>query len=73
MNYLTIIGGDGFILGLCILAIGIVIACVIDLDAGAFECQECKTRFIPIMKDYVMGHLLSTEENSVLLALCPVA
>lgn len=73
MNYLTIIGGDGFILGLCILAIGIVIACVIDLDAGAFECPECKTRFIPIMKDYVMGRLLSTEENSVLLALCPVA
>lgn len=41
--------------GLCILVIGIVIACVLDRDAGAFECPECKARFIPEMKDYIMG------------------
>lgn len=53
--------------GLCILVIGIVIACVLDRDAGAFECPECKTRFIPIMKDYVMGPHTLTKRKLV----CP--
>lgn len=37
-----------------ILVTGIIIACIIDREAGAFECQECHTRFVPDMKDYVM-------------------
>lgn len=53
--------------GLCILVIGIVIACVLDRDAGAFECPECKTRFIPTMKDYVMGPHTLTKRKLV----CP--
>lgn len=53
--------------GLCILVIGIVIACVLDRDAGAFECPECKTRFIPEMKDYVMGPHTLTKRKLV----CP--
>ena len=29
-------------------------------EAGAFECPECKTRFIPTMKNYVMvAHTLT--------------
>lgn len=34
---------------------GIVIACILDREAGAFECPECKTRFVPEMKAYIMG------------------
>ena len=55
------------ICGICILVTGIVIACVLDRDAGAFECPECKTRFIPIMKDYVMGPHTLTKRKLV----CP--
>jgi len=41
--------------GLLVVAGGIVIACVLDRDAGAFECPECHARFVPEMRDYVMG------------------
>lgn len=34
---------------------GIAIACVLDRDAGAFECPECGERFVPDMREYVMG------------------
>ena len=53
--------------GIYILVIGIIIACVVDRDAGAFECPECKTRFIPTMKDYVMGPHTLTKRKLV----CP--
>ncbi|MGN1051660.1 MAG: helix-turn-helix domain-containing protein [Acutalibacteraceae bacterium] len=43
------------ILGLVVIAIGIAIACVLDRDAGAYECPKCKKRFVPEMKDYIMG------------------
>lgn len=42
-------------IGLFVLAMGIAIACILDHEAGAFECPECKTRFVPEMKAYVMG------------------
>ncbi len=42
-------------LGVVILIFGIVIACVLDRDAGAFECPECKERFVPEMNAYIMG------------------
>lgn len=42
-------------IGVVIMAIGIAIACVLDRDAGAFECPECNERFVPDMKSYVMG------------------
>ena len=43
------------IIGSVVIAAGIAIACVLDRDAGAFECPECNTRFVPEMKDYLMG------------------
>lgn len=43
------------ILGVCIILIGVLIACVLDREAGAYECPECKNRFIPTMKEYLMG------------------
>ena len=55
------------IIGLVVIAIGIAIACVLDRDAGAFECPECNTRFVPDMKDYVMGPHTITKRKLV----CP--
>ena len=42
-------------IGIVILVLGIAIACILDRDAGAFECPECKERLVPDMKAYVMG------------------
>lgn len=42
-------------IGVMVIVGGIVIACILDRDAGAFECPECHERFVPEMKDYVMG------------------
>ncbi len=42
-------------IGTIIVIIGVVIACVLDREAGAFECPECNERFVPDMKSYVMG------------------
>lgn len=42
-------------LGVIILIFGIAIACILDRDAGAFECPECKERFVPEMNAYIMG------------------
>jgi len=41
--------------GTVVVVIGIAIACILDRDAGAFECPECKERFVPDMKEYVMS------------------
>ncbi len=43
------------VLGAVVMVTGIVIACVLDRDAGAFECPECHKRFVPDMKSYVMA------------------
>lgn len=42
-------------IGVLIIAGGIAVACVLDRDAGAFECPECHERFVPEMKAYIMG------------------
>lgn len=42
-------------IGIFIIAAGIAVACVLDRDAGAFECPECHERFIPEMREYIMG------------------
>ncbi len=41
--------------GLIIVIGGIIIACILDRDAGAFECPACKNRFVPTMGAYIMG------------------
>ncbi|MGN1148239.1 MAG: helix-turn-helix domain-containing protein [Lachnospiraceae bacterium] len=43
------------VIGLVVIVMGIAIACVLDREAGAFECPDCKTRFVPEMGAYVMG------------------
>lgn len=40
---------------LVIVVAGIGVACVLDYDAGAYECKHCGERFVPDLKSYVMG------------------
>ena len=54
-------------IGFAVLFLGIAVACVLDREAGAFECPECKTRFVPDMKAYVMGPHTITKRKLV----CP--
>lgn len=35
--------------------IGVAVACILDRDAGAFECSKCQTRFVPTMSAYING------------------
>ena len=42
-------------IGALVLVVGIIVACILDREAGAFECPECKERFVPDMKAYIMG------------------
>lgn len=42
-------------IGLLIITVGIIIACILDKDAGAFECPECHNRFVPEMREYIMS------------------
>ena len=46
---------------------GIAVACVLDRDAGAFECPVCNNRFVPDMKAYVKGPHTITKRKLV----CP--
>lgn len=43
------------VLAVIIYIIGIGVACVLDREAGVFECPECGQRFVPTMKEYIMG------------------
>lgn len=42
-------------IGFLVVTVGIIIACILDKDAGAFECPECHNRFVPEMREYVMS------------------
>mgnify|MGYP000009511476 FL=1 len=55
------------IIGLVVICGGIVIACILDRDVGAYECPDCKNRFVPDMKSYIMGLHTITKRKLV----CP--
>ncbi|MGN0353435.1 MAG: helix-turn-helix domain-containing protein [Roseburia sp.] len=55
------------VIGLVVIAGGVAIACIIDREAGAFECPKCNNRFVPDMKSYVMGPHTITKRKLV----CP--
>ncbi|MDE6784487.1 MAG: transcriptional regulator, partial [Ruminococcus sp.] len=38
-----------------VMAGGIIIACILDREAGAFECKECHHRFVPEFGTYIMS------------------
>lgn len=37
------------------MAFGIFVVCVMESSAGYFECQHCKTRFVPALGAYIKG------------------
>lgn len=41
--------------GLVVTVAGIAVCCVLDRDAGYFQCPKCKALFIPSMGAYVAG------------------
>lgn len=43
------------VIAVIIIGIGIGLACVLDRDAGIFECPHCGEKFVPTMKAYVWG------------------
>lgn len=43
------------VIGFVVISTGIAIACILDREAGAFECPSCGTRFVPEMGEYIMG------------------
>lgn len=42
-------------IGMVVIIGSIAIACILDRDAGAFECPVCHERFVPGMWAYIMG------------------
>mgnify|MGYP002674480642 FL=1 len=54
-------------IGLVVVVIGIAVACIMDREAGAFECPECHERFIPDMKSYIMAAHTLTKRRLI----CP--
>jgi transcriptional regulator with XRE-family HTH domain/DNA-directed RNA polymerase subunit RPC12/RpoP len=44
-----------------ILLMAIVVACILDREAGVYECRICHKRFVPTMRAYVWGaHTITT-------------
>ena len=55
------------VIGIVVLIIEIAVACIMDREAGAFECPECHERFIPDMKSYIMAAHTLTKRKLI----CP--
>lgn len=43
------------VIGFIILIIGIIPTCILDKDAGYYECKHCGHRFVPNFGAYIMG------------------
>ncbi|MDE7306200.1 MAG: helix-turn-helix domain-containing protein [Clostridia bacterium] len=43
------------VIAFIIIVAGISLACVLDRDAGAYECPACGEKFVPSMKSYVFS------------------
>ena len=49
------------VVGVVTLGIGIGLACVLERDAGTYECKHCGERFVPTMTAYLFAvHTLTT-------------
>ena len=49
------------VIGAVIIVTGIGLACVLERDAGVYECKHCGEMFVPTMKAYLWGaHTLTT-------------
>lgn len=48
-------------IGLLVLLAGVMVASIIEKEAGAFECRKCGARFVPSMGAYIAGpHSITT-------------
>lgn len=52
-----------FAIAMTVLVIGIAVACILDREAGAFECSKCHTRFVPTMSAYVKSSNILTRRK----------
>ena len=43
------------VIAVIIICVGIGLACVLDRDAGVYECPHCNEKFVPTMKAYILG------------------
>ena len=51
------------IVGVVIILAGIGVACVLERDAGVYECKHCGERFVPTMKAYLFApHMLTSRK-----------
>ena len=49
------------VVGFVVICSGIGVACVLDRDAGVYECKHCGKRFVPTMKAYIFApHTITT-------------
>ena len=52
-----------FVIAFVVIGTGIGIACVLDRDAGVYECKHCGERFVPTMKAYLFApHMPTTRK-----------
>lgn len=51
------------VIGVIVVVAGICVGCVLDRDAGVYECQHCGEQFVPTMKNYVMAAHTITRRN----------
>ena len=49
------------VFGFIIICAGVGVACVLERDAGVYECKHCGERFTPTMKEYILApHTITT-------------
>ena len=46
-----------------IIGTGIALACILDRDAGVYECKHCGERFVPTMKAYLFAPHMPTSRK----------
>lgn len=51
------------IVGALVILVGIGIACVLERDAGVYECKHCGERFVPTMKAYLFAPHMPTSRK----------
>lgn len=43
------------VIAAAVIVSGIIVACVMEREAGVYECPCCRERFVPTMKEFVSG------------------
>ena len=51
------------VIGVVIIGTGIGLTCVLDRDAGVYECKHCGERFVPTMKAYILAPHMPTSRK----------